>query len=136
VKDYTGKVYNYFTVLELSERKGNHALYKCRCKCGTIKDIYLCNLKNGHSKSCGCFQKRIKQVPKGTKFGKWTVVDFAYSKGRLAYWNCICECGTKRAVRGTMLRFGSTTNCGCVNIKNFVKRNTTHNMTGTREYRQ
>lgn len=49
----------------------------------------------------------------GMKFGKWNVIDRDLTKaGRdQAYWNCICECGTKSSVIGSFLRKGKTKQC-------------------------
>jgi hypothetical protein len=47
------------------------------------------------------------------KFGLLTVVSYAYTK-KVAYWNCICECGNTITVRSISLRVGNTKSCGCV----------------------
>lgn len=33
-------------------------MFKCKCDCGNEKDVQLVCLRNGHSTSCGCEQKR------------------------------------------------------------------------------
>ena len=35
-----------------SQRK---ALARCKCECGKVVDVILSNLRNGNTKSCGCF---------------------------------------------------------------------------------
>ena len=43
----------------------------------------------------------------GQKFGRWTVIEKAPSKGA-TYWKCQCDCGTIRNVRGSSLRNGES----------------------------
>lgn len=33
-------------------------MFRCRCECGNEKDVQLSCLRNGHSTSCGCEQKK------------------------------------------------------------------------------
>lgn len=53
----------------------------------------------------------------GKKFGKLLVIDISDKQdatGNL-YWVCNCDCGTKGySVRGSNLRNGHTTSCGCI----------------------
>lgn len=55
----------------------------------------------------------------GMKFGRWTVLGAApnhITKGGypVSMWDCVCECGTRRAVRGNDLRLGKSVSCGCI----------------------
>lgn len=45
------------TVLEYSHTKNQRRYWKCKCDCGNIVFVCTSNLKNGHSKSCGCENK-------------------------------------------------------------------------------
>ena len=57
---------------------------------------------------------RIKHIETGTRFGKWTVGAFSHiadTQSRMAYWNVVCDCGTKNKVEGASLRKGITTMC-------------------------
>ena len=49
----------------------------------------------------------------GQKFGKLTVLNFAYTK-KHKYYNCKCECGNEKITRGSQLTSGKTISCGCV----------------------
>ena len=52
----------------------------------------------------------------GTKFGRLTVIERRGSdKSGIAMWLCRCECGNEVVVRGSSLRRGGTTSCGCYN---------------------
>lgn len=61
-KDLTGQQINDWEVLEKSVSKdGYHAYWKCRCKCGQIRDVNATSLRNGESSSCGCAYESIKK---------------------------------------------------------------------------
>lgn len=67
----------------------------------------------------------------GKRFGRLTVLDFAFIKKRRAYWRCLCDCGNKTATRGISLTRGDTRSCGCLR----TERNTKHGMSESPEYR-
>ena len=75
----------------------------------------------------------------GRTFGRWYVLsradDHVTKKGyHHIMWNCICECGTRRAVRGKSLTGGISTSCGCKQKELIGKRASKHNGYGTRLY--
>lgn len=47
------------TTVELSKKRNNTKYWKCLCECGNYCDIKETSLKSGHTKSCGCLNKRI-----------------------------------------------------------------------------
>lgn len=52
----------------------------------------------------------------GQNFGKWLVLSELPTRtkwGSVVY-ACICDCGNKRAVKGSELRRGATRSCGCL----------------------
>jgi hypothetical protein len=49
----------------------------------------------------------------GLVIGRLTVLHRAENMGAHAAWMCLCECGTRRAVRGRNLRSGHARSCGC-----------------------
>lgn len=57
--------------------------------------------------------KRIIDIT-GIKSGRLTVESYSHSYNKSAYWNCICECGNHKVVRGWELRNGKTKSCGCI----------------------
>lgn len=76
----------------------------------------------------------------GNIYGRLTVINYnSKNKRNSALWNCICECGKKCIVEGTLLRSGKTKSCGClqsdITSKNNVKYKTTHGKKYTRLYR-
>jgi hypothetical protein len=51
----------------------------------------------------------------GQKFGRWTVLRRNETKPyRKSTWLCKCECGKEVTVRGTNLRHGTSSSCGCL----------------------
>lgn len=75
-----------------------------------------------------------KDIPTGTRFGLWTVVEFSHCVKRpgssTAHWKCVCDCGNTAAVVGATLRNGSSTSCGkCVKVERIRELFTTHGAT-------
>lgn len=70
----------------------------------------------------------------GQKFGRLNVVSRAPNRGPHVMWNCVCDCGTHRIVRGSGLKTGNTLSCGCLNRELHrdicLTRNTTHGKSG------
>lgn len=50
---------------------------------------------------------------KGQRFGRFSVLEFAYIKNGRGCWKCQCDCGEIRIVAGTCLRNGMSKSCGC-----------------------
>ncbi len=51
---------------------------------------------------------------KGQRFGRLVVIKFAFVKNESAYWECLCDCGNKKIIKGYSLRVGSTKSCECL----------------------
>lgn len=53
---------------------------------------------------------------KSLRFGRLTVSNYAgKDKNRAALWECRCDCGNTKVIKGASLRSGSTQSCGCLN---------------------
>lgn len=52
-KEYIGKTFNWLTILDVL--RTSKVVFRCRCECGKVLDIYYRNVLSGHSKSCGCY---------------------------------------------------------------------------------
>lgn len=62
-----GKKFNRWTIMAFDHIGcSRSAFYLCRCDCGTIRTVNLAQLKNGHSKSCGCLRRDSATVHGGT----------------------------------------------------------------------
>ena len=56
----------------------------------------------------------------GQRFGKLVVIGRGESKGYgRTTWTCICDCGTKKDIRGDALKSGASKSCG--SCKRFEK---------------
>jgi hypothetical protein len=56
-KMLTGRKFNRLTVIELVGRRGVDFIWRCKCDCGTVKEVRGQNLKDGMSRSCGCIAR-------------------------------------------------------------------------------
>lgn len=50
----------------------------------------------------------------GQRFGYLTVLKRAPNKGKQTYWECQCDCGVIKEIRGSHLKSGKIISCGCV----------------------
>lgn len=106
-----GKKFGDLTVIEEKER-GLHRRVKCRCKCGRIAMVQVCNLLSGHS--TGCQSCKGFESVLGEKFCK-LIVTAEPETGRDRHVLCDCDCGTKDfRVYLTSLKSGHTKSCGCL----------------------
>ena len=64
----------------------------------------------------------------GNAYGKLSILEFAYTYKGHSYWLCRCECGGHTVARGSHLKTGNVSSCGC------KKGNTTHGESKTRLY--
>ena len=69
---------------------------------------------------------KIKRILPGTVYGSWTVLSFSHvqpNKAKQAYWNVRCVCGKEKAVSGTSLRLGVSTQCKSCSSRESAKKN-------------
>lgn len=69
----------------------------------------------------------------GRKFGRLTVIKFAFIKDKIIRWVCKCDCGKESIICGTSLKSGNTKSCGC-SKKGEGNHCFTHGMRKTRFY--
>ena len=116
-----GGKFGRWRILQLvGKNKFGRRLCVSRCDCGNTKTLILSNLRNGHTRSCGCCRnettsKRSFKDLTGKKFGKLTVQRLSGKKRRSNYlWVCLCDCGREAIVSSTNLLTGETKSCGCL----------------------
>ena len=63
------------------------------------------------------------------KVGRLTIIKRGYNIGKCAAYWCECECGNCKLIRGTFLRLGQTTSCGCLQRELIRERKTKHGHT-------
>lgn len=115
-----GKHFGKLTVLyENGKTNQGDYIWHCKCDCGNEVDVKTSVLKNGSTKSCGCY--RAEQVRKalldditGRKFGRLTVLyENGHDNNNIILWHCKCDCGNEVNVRANHLKSGSILSCGC-----------------------
>lgn len=73
-----GKKFGRWTVLEEAGRTPTSSvLWLCRCECGTEKVVSGNSLRNGRSKSCGCYK-----LDRITKHGKSNTIEYKVMQSR------------------------------------------------------
>lgn len=60
--DMAGCVFNRWTVLRRDESPSRLVRWICRCSCGTERSVIGDNLRNGISKSCGCYKSMVSSA--------------------------------------------------------------------------
>lgn len=145
--DLTGQKFGRLVAIEKAEprvRPNGHKVnyWKCRCECGTEKEVDGPSLRNGTILSCGCWRKeKNKKVLVGQKFTFLTVIkEVGSNKYGRTIWLCKCDCGNYHETLGKYLLNGDATSCGCRRAKFLIGvtndgNNAVHGMTGTRLYR-
>ena len=122
--DLTGLKFNYLTVIERIYDKTDKKTvkWKCLCECGNECIVRGSNLKNGHTKSCGCYISTINKINAKKRqddltdkiFGSLQVLCKAKNKNGNTYWKCKCKCGNEIEVLSYNLKNGNTKSCGCL----------------------
>lgn len=123
-KDITGQKFGRWTVLERAPNDGIYVRWKCRCECGTIRDVLSNSLLAGTSLSCGCYKADVAHELHfidltGQQFGFLTVIKRIGTRknttgGGSPVWLCRCECGNEKIALTTWLRNGTLKSCGCL----------------------
>lgn len=147
-KDLTNQKFGELTVIKygnpIYEKSGDKiATWCCKCSCGNITEVSTANLISGATRSCGCLRRKtfLKMFADndltGKKFGKLIVLKRILDEKGTKY-ECLCECGNTKIIRGYDLSSGKTHSCGCIrnsigeeNIKKILKEN---NITFQTEY--
>lgn len=66
----------------------------------------------------------------GQRFGRLLVLNKSLEKRNRVFWDCICDCGAKKAVSGKLLRNGESKSCGCL----FKESKITHGLSKCKIY--
>lgn len=134
--DLTGQTFGKWKVegyVETDIRR--KTIWSCRCDCGTVRNVYGSNLRNGLSTSCGC--NGLENLV-GRTFGDLTVIEFVRVVGKeISEWRCQCACGNTCVRKRNSLTSndGRKHTCGCHKKNVASSRFTTHGGSTSRIYR-
>lgn len=129
--DLKGQRFGRLTVLEEGKHTQSGIYWKCRCDCGTVKEVRGRELKKGLIKSCGCGLAWNKSDLKGHRFGRLVAIEeCGRSKQGSVLWKCQCDCGNTSLARASALKSGHIQSCGCATKEAVTK----HGMRRTRLY--
>lgn len=101
-RDLSGQQFGQLTVI----RYIGSGKYLCKCLCGKETEVYVGNLKSGHTKSCGCLRG---EGIIGRKFGNLIVIKEIGHKNYL----CLCECGNSAIRLYDSLMATNPSKCCC-----------------------
>ena len=55
--DMKGRIFGRLTVIEFARTENHHAMWRCRCLCGNIKEFSAVGLRQDYHYSCGCYRR-------------------------------------------------------------------------------
>ena len=70
IKNELGNKYGYLTVSQFGGSKKNRAQWICKCRCGNELSVAGKNLRNGNTKSCGCYARESCRTRKTLPHGE------------------------------------------------------------------
>ena len=119
-----GNKYGRLTVLERVDLDNKIPMLRCMCDCGNEVIVSARNLRDGQTKSCGCYKidklRKVKKDIVGKKFGKLTVVkrveNYVSPNGKTqVQYECKCDCGKEHviATQSSLVK-GNVSSCGCI----------------------
>ena len=117
--DLTNQPFGKLTAKEIVGKDKRGYLWRCECECGGEKVVPASYLRNGHTQSCGCIIKNIKEnsIKKGDRWGRLEADRFVRydtpERGYQAIWLFKCDCGTLKEIPVSNVKFGGTRSCGC-----------------------
>lgn len=64
IENQIGNKFNRLTVIDGPVRvtKNNRVAWVCVCDCGNVTTVETAKLKNGHTKSCGCYHREMLRI--------------------------------------------------------------------------
>lgn len=120
--DLTGMVFGRLKVVSRAETINLQTMWNCRCSCGKEVKVAAGHLKDGHTQSCGCYNRELASQLYlnnliGQQFGELTVIERAPNR-RIdeTYWKCRCSCGKETEVRAPDLTGRRVQSCGCSKV--------------------
>ncbi len=87
------------------------------CECGTLSKVSSRDIQKGKTTQCIACYGRVKKDLTSQRFSHWVVLSESASRMNRAYWNCVCDCGSKHEVCQQTLLNGTSTKCTECNFK-------------------
>lgn len=124
--DATGQRFGNLVAL-FPVRCNGKVQWLCKCDCGNELVVIYSMLKNGNTKSCGCYHKSIMKQRYtefrenfiGQTFGRLTVVEFiGVNEYKDAVYKFQCSCGNMVIKTLHEVKDGGTKSCGCLKQDN------------------
>lgn len=113
-KDYTGKKFGKLTAIKFVKFENKRSYWLFKCECGNELIFRIDAAVSGDKKHCGhCVSTNIINEV-GNRYGLLVVESYNDTKNGCAYWNCKCDCGNHIVARGSTLRSGDISSCGCL----------------------
>jgi hypothetical protein len=136
IEDLIGITYNRLTILEeglrhIEPNGKSQRVMICECSCGTIKNVFLKELRRGTTKSCGCISLETKvDIKKENTYGYLTVLSevpphIGSDGNKTRKVKVRCVCGTEKEIILNSLRQGNATSCGCMTERILSGKRTT-----------
>ena len=115
IKDVTGQKFGLLIVLKYLG-KDKKSVWLCQCDCGKKVKVFTEKFRS-KLPNCGCQTRRLLAETKlknliGQRFGRLEVLEYSHKKTR-TYWQCRCDCGRTKIIRGNDMVNGKTVSCGC-----------------------
>jgi len=119
--DLTDMTFGLLTAKEIVGKSKQGTLWRCECDCGGEKIVPAAYLRNGHTSSCGCIVRNIREnaIKKGDRWGRLEAVEFVRydSKNdgkKQAVWKFHCDCGNDTILPVGNVKFARVRSCGCI----------------------
>ncbi|MBP9690306.1 MAG: hypothetical protein KBE91_11885 [Bacteroidia bacterium] len=94
IKNIVGNTYARWSVVSYSRQNKGKSVWNCLCECGTTKEVDGASLKNGASKSCGCYnmdallKRGTHKMSKSSEYFAYNnMLDRCYNKTNNSYAN-------------------------------------------------
>jgi len=97
MEDFTGITFNYLTgVRATDKRKCGNTVWVWKCQCGNETEVRSALVKNGHTKSCGCYKETQTDILKTCRFCGET----SYRRTQNGARSSVCEkCFNKQGAK-------------------------------------
>ena len=116
--------FGLLTAIKFLRRERSQNIWEFKCDCGNTHTASMATVKSGDSRSCGCLSIKTKKAKAidltGQRFTRLKVIRRVErppeQRQSGAYWECLCDCGTKKVIRGSLLRGKNNPirSCGCL----------------------